>query len=136
MKKMITKEDLKTALDYCDYTEGSFDIDTLWNALKKKAKLPKREETNEFFTIGDYVITRFPKVGLMEHLSVSRKDGKPIRSWKQLQMIKNKVFGEDREACELYPCEARVVDFQNTYHLWVLPPKTTFPFGIPANYVV
>ena len=62
-------------------------------------------------------------------LSIRRVDRKPIRDWRALQRIKNEIVGRDREACELYPSEARLVDLANQYHLWVLPRGERFPFG-------
>ena len=41
--------------------------------------------------------------------------------WRDLQRIKNEIAGPEREACELYPAESRLVDEANQFHLWVLP---------------
>jgi hypothetical protein len=129
--KTITLEDLKAAVRYCEYHNGSFSLEDIWDNLKK-AKLPKERKTEEFFNIGKYRITRFPRIGYMKHITISRRDGKPIHNWKDIQRIKNKVCGPDVEACELYPAERRLVDQQNTYHLWVLPPGMSFPFGFKS----
>lgn len=55
------------------------------------------------------------------HLSIKRRDKRPIHDWRHLQQIKNDVAGDSREALELYPSEDRRVDTANQYHLWVMP---------------
>lgn len=74
--------------------------------------------------------------GPVTHLSIKRWDKKPIRDWREMQRIKNTLCGPDREACELYPAESRLVDTANQYHLWVLPPNIRFPFGFQERLVV
>jgi hypothetical protein len=63
------------------------------------------------------------------HLSIKRRDKKPIHDWRDLQQIKNDVAGAEREALELYPAESRVVDLANQYHLWVVPVGQKIPVG-------
>lgn len=65
----------------------------------------------------------------LTHLSVKRRDRKPIRDWRHLQRIKNEILGEDIEAVELFPAEQRLVDTSNQYHLWALPDGKCFPWG-------
>lgn len=67
--------------------------------------------------------------GPVDHLSIKRWDRAPCRDWREMQRIKNELLGEDREACEIYPSEQRLVDTANQYHLWVLPKGVMFPFG-------
>jgi len=74
--------------------------------------------------------------GPVDHLSIKRWDKAPARDWREMQRIKNTLCGKSREACELYPAEDRLVDTANQYHLWVLPPKTRFPFGFSERLVV
>ena len=57
------------------------------------------------------------------HLAIRRRNEKPLRDWRILQGIKNKVVGEGFEAVELYPADSRIMDVGNVYHLWVLAPK-------------
>ena len=52
-----------------------------------------------------------------------------LHDWRDLQRIKNELIGRDREAVELYPAEARLVDTSNQYHLFVLPADASWPFG-------
>ena len=60
---------------------------------------------------------------------VSRLDGTAVRDWRDLQRVKNEFAGPEREAAELFPAEARLVDTGNAYHLWVLPAGEHFPWG-------
>ncbi len=66
---------------------------------------------------------------------VRRHDEKPIRSWTDMQRVKNELMGPDRIAVEVYPKESQRVDVANIYHLWVLPDGMKLPFGLhlPAN---
>jgi hypothetical protein len=70
------------------------------------------------------------------HLSIKRHDREPIHDWRDLQMIKTILCGEESEAMELYPAESRVVDTSNQYHLWVLPKGLTLPFGFNDGRLV
>jgi hypothetical protein len=72
-----------------------------------------------------------PELGVkgMRWLSIKRRDRKPLHDWRELQAIKNELCGEDCEAVELYPSEARLTDSANQYHLFVLPKGCYWPFG-------
>jgi hypothetical protein len=64
------------------------------------------------------------------HLSIKRIDNQPIRSWKDLQTIKNSLTEPEYEGIELFPAESRKVDFANQYHLWIVKDKRfRFPFS-------
>jgi hypothetical protein len=65
----------------------------------------------------------------LTHLSIRREDRDWPRDWRHFQRIKNELCGEEREACELYPAESRLLDGANQFHLWVLPAGLRFPFG-------
>lgn len=73
----------------------------------------------------------------IDHLHVQRHDGRPIRSWPDLQAIKADLLpdGARRWAVEVYPPEGLVVDSANAYHLWVYPlgvaPAGFGPPGVP-----
>lgn len=72
--------------------------------------------------------------GEIEHLIIRRHDGKPIRSWYDMQRIKDELVGSDRTAVEVYPAIQNLVDEANCYHLWVLPKGFDLPFGLhPAS---
>lgn len=70
------------------------------------------------------------------HLSIRRRDRKAVHDWRDLQRIKNDVAGPEREAVELYPAEARMVDTANQYHLWVAPEGVQLEVGFAMGRVV
>lgn len=73
----------------------------------------------------------------MHWLAIKRRDKEPIRSWRDLQRIKNDIIGDEYEAVEIFPAESRLVDTSNQYHLFVLTDKTLrFPFGYIDRAVV
>lgn len=53
---------------------------------------------------------------------IQRHDDKPIPNhWKELQNIKNELFGNEKMAIEYYPRESQLVDKANIYWMWVFP---------------
>lgn len=73
-------------------------------------------------------IVRRYKSGVI-HLSIKRHDRAVIREWRHLQAIKNEIAGPERLAVEIFPPERALVDTSNEFHLWVLAPGETLPFG-------
>lgn len=70
------------------------------------------------------------------HLSVKRRDKRPVHDWRDLQRIKNEILGPEHEAIELYPAESRRVDLANQYHLWALDdPTFRWPVGFAERLV-
>ncbi len=69
------------------------------------------------------------------HLSIRRDDRAPVMDWRDLQWIKNQLFGEEREMVQLFPAESRLVDTSNQYHFWVGPIDFKFPFGFEERLV-
>lgn len=70
------------------------------------------------------------------HLSVKRLDQQPVRSWRDMQQIKNELIGREIEAIELFPAESRLVNTANQYHLFGYPTKGwRFPFGFNERVV-
>ncbi len=67
--------------------------------------------------------------GSMDYLSIKRIDKKAIHDWRHLQLIKNELVSEHREAIELYPKESRLMDTANQYHLFVFPKDYSIPLG-------
>lgn len=64
------------------------------------------------------------------YLSIKRLDQQPVRSWRDLQRIKNELVGPECEGIELFPAESRLVDTANQYHLVVLTdPAMRIPLG-------
>lgn len=64
-------------------------------------------------------------------LSIRRRERARLpRDWRDLQRIKNELVGEEHEAVELFPAEARKVDESDQFHLWVFASvESRFPFG-------
>lgn len=77
-----------------------------------------------------YVVQAFLKPEGITLLMVRRNDAEPIRSWSDMQRIKNELMGIDRVAVEVYPRERDVVDEAHMYHLWVYPEGYILPFGL------
>lgn len=68
--------------------------------------------------------------GKVTHLMIWRHDNQPVRSWPELQRIKNEIAGAARVAIEVYPAQDDVVDERNASHLWVLSEDMEIPFGL------
>jgi hypothetical protein len=73
------------------------------------------------------------ELGEITWLAIVRTDREAIHDWRDLQRLKNELLGPEREACEIYPAESRLVDTSNQYHLFVLPEGQHFPFGYAAR---
>ena len=78
-------------------------------------------------------------IGKIEHVTITAKkisaDGTGGFTWAEKQQIKNELFGEDRDAVEVFPKEKYLVDVCDVYHLWVFDKKHEMPFGIhPKQY--
>ncbi len=53
---------------------------------------------------------------------VQRYDDQPIPNhWREMQNIKNELFGLETMAVECYPPESTLIDKANIYWLWVFP---------------
>lgn len=61
---------------------------------------------------------------------IRRNDEKPVHSWRDMQRIKNEIFGEEFTAIEVYPKQSRLVDVANIYWLWILPMDYDLPFEL------
>ena len=72
--------------------------------------------------------------GKVEHVTITMKgfsaDGSGGFSWSEKQKIKDELFGENRDAIEVYPKQKYLVDVCDVYHLWVFDKKIDLPFGI------
>lgn len=52
---------------------------------------------------------------------VQRHDNEPIPNhWREMQSIKNEIFGKEITAIEYYPAESKLMDAANIYWLWIL----------------
>lgn len=68
--------------------------------------------------------------GLVMHLWIRRHDTQPVRSWFDVQRIKNELVAPECTGVEVYPKESRKIDVANIYHLYVLPAGFELPFGL------
>ena len=63
-------------------------------------------------------------------MMIQRHDDKPIpKHWRELQDIKNEIFGRESTAIEFYPPESELTDQANIYWLWILPPDARMVTG-------
>jgi hypothetical protein len=101
--------------------------------------LVSSDERGEVFENNLYTVTRmkpdYVSGGRVEDLDgplwlvVRRRDNSAVRSWSDLQRVKNELAGPDREAVELFPAEGRLVDLGPNYHLHVLAAGQRFALG-------
>jgi hypothetical protein len=53
---------------------------------------------------------------------VQKHDDTPIiNHWREMQSIKNEIFGEETTAVEYYPAESNLEDNHNIYWMWIFP---------------
>ena len=53
---------------------------------------------------------------------VQKLDNTPITNhWKEMQNIKNQIFGKETTAVEYYPKESELIDDHNIYWMWIFP---------------
>jgi hypothetical protein len=94
------------------------------------------EHPVEVWTNGEYEALIRRRDDGATHMSIKRLDRAPIRNWRIFQQIKNELLGEDVEAVELFPSEARLVDNANQYHLFGFPEGVRLPLGFPGGMVI
>jgi len=87
-----------------------------------------RIHANETYSVQVYELET--EWGQVDHLIVRRHDERPVRSWGDLQAIKDEICSPDRTAVEVFPPADDLVDQANLYHLWVLPTGFLLPFGL------
>ncbi len=63
---------------------------------------------------------------------VQTVDDQPIKNhWREMQRIKNEIFGPEVQAIEYYPRQSELQDLHNIYWMWIFPdgvlPETTIP---------
>ena len=76
---------------------------------------------NNYYTVmiqDDAPTTKGPAIKVM----VQAHDDFPIpRHWREMQRIKNELFGKEQVAIEYYPPESQLQDIHNIYWLWIFP---------------
>lgn len=64
---------------------------------------------------------------------IQRHDNKPIANhWREVQAIKNELFGVLATGIEFYPAENELIDDFNIYWLWILP-LDSLPLYLPNS---
>lgn len=98
-------------LELCDLSIASF--------------IPKgmtRAYRNNRYTVMVYDNTQTDKGILATKALIQKHDDMPIANhWKELQAIKNEIFGEEVTGIEYYPKQSKLQDLHNIYWLWVFP---------------
>lgn len=73
-------------------------------------------------------------VGTLLHLAIRNYDRSPRHCWADFQRIKNEILGPEQEVVELYPAESRLLNTENTYHLWGMEGRPSgFGFACPSQ---
>jgi len=58
--------------------------------------------------------------GTAIRIMVQKHDNTPILNhWKEMQNIKNEIFGEEVTAIEYYPSKSQLIDDYNIYWMWI-----------------
>jgi len=94
----------------------------VWGNLIYQANVYRNQYANDMVHVEDWQ----DKCG---YISLKRRDKRPINSWQDVQTIKNRLFGIEREAIQIFPAESRMVNMANQYHLFVFPEGYIIPFG-------
>ena len=119
---------------------------SVWTPLVKleitKENFPNTDISNleydEFWSNDEYVVKvyypnnpthQFPN-NKFTWLSIrNAKNTHHAHDWRDMQMIKNEICGEERTAVEIYPPMSKLVDTCNQFHLWVYPEDYKLDFG-------
>lgn len=95
-----------------------------------------RKRPRAVWTVEGYLVQVFDEDGGIVRLSVNRMQmsGRHWAEripWDDLQAIKDVLGFSHRDAVEIYPARADIVNVANMRHLWVLPEK--LPYGWRAE---
>lgn len=81
-----------------------------------------RAYRNNRYTVMIFDVTPTTKEYAIKAL-IQRHDNTPIPGhWREIQNIKNEIFGSETVAIEYYPAESQLMDTHNIYWLWIFPP--------------
>jgi hypothetical protein len=73
--------------------------------------------------------------GLVVHLWIQRHDGDMVRSWADMQRIKNELVGPNRVGVEVFPPVKELLDQANIAHIWVMPEGFVLPFTLKRGTI-
>jgi len=102
----------KTALD------GNFIVMCSPIPLPDISSRPHLETVFEAWEINETYIVLIAQTEKYKHLRIRRKDDKPITHYRIFQEIKNRFFGDEVEAVQVFPKKSNYVDNTNTYHIF------------------
>lgn len=90
------------------------------------AEWPHPEWVTRAYRNNRYVITvddNCPTThGPAIRVMVQRHDDLPIKlHWREMQTIKNEIFGLETTAIEYYPAASKLIDMKNIYWFWIFP---------------
>ena len=115
-----TKEQLKKAKKLLSKPKGE------WYSIDlSKTKHP--EWMTRAFKNNRYVVmvadnTLMTDGSYATKIMVQRHDDSPIPNhWKELQSIKNELFGKEVTAIEYFPAESELADVSNIYWMFIIP---------------
>ena len=77
---------------------------------------------NNYYVVMIYDDTEMSNGELAIKALIQRHDDRPLTNhWREIQAIKNEIFGKDVTAIEYYPSENELMDDFNIYWLWIIP---------------
>lgn len=112
-----------------------------WTPLKYGRTIQDGTTMTEIFSNATHTVMMTPlkfatDINGWVHLSIRRNDRAAESDWRIMQRIKNELVGQEREAVQIFPCNSRIVDEANQYHLWVAPVGNVFDLGYMGAIVV
>lgn len=138
-KKVIPRDEtVKLTINLEDSEDAETPDDEEWTEFERSTVYQQGKEViddDPTYRNSLYTVTVTEHEGGGTYLSIKANDRSPRHDWRHLQRIKNRFCGPEREGCELYPAESRLVDEANQFHLFVLPEGERFPFGFTERTV-
>jgi len=122
-----TKEQMKEAKRLLKLNPGKFKMIDL--SSRSHPDFINRAYMNNRYVV---MISDNLKIGKQTAIRamIQRHDDKPIPNhWKEIQGIKNEIFGTEEVAIEFYPRQRYVVDDANIYWIWI------FQKGVLQEYI-
>lgn len=89
-------------------------------------------DVTHVFANGLYAVLVRPVAGGVTHLAIRTATSREP-PWRDLQRIKNELFGPERFAVQVCPPQSRLIDEADMYHLWIMPEGHTPGFGLHPN---
>jgi len=93
---------------------------------RANSQVPTERQPTEVWRSRHYLVQVFQEKEGIERLSIQSTSHDGTRfidglSWDLLQRLKSECGRGDRDAVEIYPADADVVNVANIRHLWVFP---------------